>query len=116
MIINLKKSVLFTSNPSERFNKKYNTNLWDKVWYRYKTLDYSPEELGEYFHIKTGVRVHPQSMRRWIWRMEIYNKTQPVLKRGAECVVSSFFGEHEEEVIRELSKNISVHPKTKIFP
>lgn len=116
MIINLKKSVLFTSNPAQRFNNKYNVDLWDKMWYRYKTLSYSPEELGEYFHIKTNKRIHPQAIRRWIWRMEVYNKTLPIMNKGVECVKSSYFGKYEEDVIKELSKNISVHPETKIFP
>lgn len=117
MLIHLKKSVLFTVDPDIRFSREYKLPIGTlkEIWRRYKLLDYTIEELCQYYEIKTGKQRSRKSMKRWMWRTEIYSMTLPILNKGAETVVSSFFKDKEWEVIRELTRNMrsSVHGKTK---
>jgi hypothetical protein len=115
MIINLKKSSLFTENPVSRFAKEHH-DIWGEIWRRYISLGYSVRDICDYYHIKTGQRIQPQTIKRWIWRTEIYKLTEPIMEKGVELVKSSYFREHEERVIKELLKNISEHPNSKILP
>lgn len=108
MIINISNSKLFTVDPAERFAKEcgHSEELWREIWRRHKLLAYTIEELCDYYHIKTKKEVRPKSLQRWLWRTEIYHMAYPALKRGARTVVSDYFGEHEWDVIRELTKNL----------
>ena len=115
MIINIKKSILF-KDPTIRFLNEYGNNLWQEMWRRHKQLNYTPRDMADYYHIKTGDRIKTQTIKRWIWRNKIYNKVEPVAKKGVECVNSAFFDEDEEKVLKELLKNFSEHPNTEILP
>lgn len=110
MIIHLNKSKLFKVEPGVRFGREYNVDhkLWNEIWKRYKFLDYpyTTQELCEYFLIRTKREIKPESIRRWILMTEIYSKAQPVMKHGAQTVVSSFFNEYESDVIFELTRNM----------
>lgn len=117
MILNLKKSTLFTQDPSTRFAREHGVDVWEEIKRRRVVLDYTDQDLCDYFHIKTGKALHPKALKRWIWRDAIYKKAQIAIAMGAECVVSDYFGENEMEVIRELTKNISSgHENIKVLP
>ena len=108
MIIRLDKSKLFTEDPALRFAKAYDLDgqIWRELWRRYKLLEYTVPELCEYTLIKTGKVIHKKAMYRWIARGEIYVRAIPAIKRGATTVSTSFFEPYEEEVIREITKNM----------
>lgn len=114
MIINLTKSDLFTKDPDIRFALEYGLprGLWNLLFNRAKYLEYSVNELCELYQIKTKSllgepKVMPYTtMKRWIWRTEIYNRAIPFVKKGAETVVSEVFGEFEEELLKELGKHL----------
>jgi hypothetical protein len=108
MIINLKQSVLFTVHPDVRFSKEYGIEqgLWREMYRRYKILDYTLVDLGDFYHVKTGKQVTKQTLLRWIWRTDVYYRANAVMEEGVEVVQSEFFGIFEYEVIKELLKNI----------
>jgi len=117
MIIHIKKSILFTVDPDIRFAREYNLpkGTLKDIWRRYKLLDYTIGELCEFHLIKTGHKRSKKSMRRWMWRTEIYSMTLPIVNKGVETVNSSYFRHQEWKVIKELSKNLksSVQGNTK---
>lgn len=119
MIIRLKKSVLFTIDPDLRFAREHGLSpgALKDIYRRYKLLDYSVKELCDFHEFKTGKKIPVQTISRWLWRAEIYAMTRPILKKGADTVVSSFFKEHEWRVVREITKNLkrSVKNETKTF-
>lgn len=115
MIIYLKKSTLFTIDPDLRFSKQNNDpkGTLKDIYRRHQLLEYTVPELCEFYTMKTGKTITPKSMKRWLWRIEIYKIAQPAMQSGT--VVSSYFKKHEWRVIKELLKNIkhSVHKKSK---
>lgn len=113
MIINLKQSKLFTIDPDTRFSHEYNLpkGVWSEIWRRYKFLEYTPSELKAYYEIKTGRKAGANLLSRWIWRADVYWRAQIAIEKGAHCVNSSFFGDNEWLVIKELLKNIKVSVK-----
>ena len=117
MIINITKSQLFTVDPDIRFSKEHNlpTGTLKEIYRRHKILDYSIDELCDYHEVKTGRKASRKYIRRWLWRIEVYSMTLPILKMGAETVVSTFFKEHEWKVIKEITRNLqsSVRKETK---
>lgn len=108
MIIHLKKSALFTIHPGKRFAKEYNTpeGLWEEMYRRHKILEYTIEDLCDFYNVKTNKTLTTQAINRWIWRSKVFEKADSVMQRGVETVVSDFFGDFEYEVIKELLKNI----------
>lgn len=114
MIIHLNKSRLFTTDPDVRFSQENGVPLgvWNEMWRRYKILEYTPNELCEYFHIRVGKKPTNRQIKRWIWRAEVYSLVLSVSvdergrPTGASTVLSSFFGDYEEEVIREVTKHM----------
>jgi len=117
MIIKIQESDLFTRDTDSRFCKEYNLpkGFWSDLWRRYKALDYSIVDLCDFFELKTKKPMLRITMRRWLQRAEIYNRAQPAVKKGAEVVMSEYFGDMEWNVIRELTKNISVSPSPKAW-
>lgn len=117
MIINLKKSILFTVDPDIRFAKEYNVELGvlKSIYRKHKILEYTLNELCEFHQIKTGKKSSKKSIKRWLWRIEVYGMTKPILDKGVENVTSAFFKDHEWKVLKELTKNIkfSVQGNTK---
>ena len=115
MIIYLNKSILFTKDPDERFSIQYNKpkGTLKDIYRRYKIMNYSMGELCEFYEFKTNTKITKNSMKRWMWRTEVYIIAQPAMESGV--VVSSFFKKHEWKVVKELLKNLkySVKGKTK---
>lgn len=108
MIIDLTKSILFTQDPDIRFAKEHNVKVgfWKELWKRHKLFEYNVDDMCDYFQMKIGYRPSRKSIKRWIIRSEIYSMSRPVLNKGARTVMSSYFKQHEEYVVRELLKNI----------
>lgn len=115
MLINLRESKLFTHPPEERFARNYE-DVWGEMWERRVQKGYTPRDLCEFYRVRTGQRIPQGVVKRWLWRSEVYHLVEPAMKKGACVVVSSYFGAYEEAVLREITKNISVHPKNKILP
>ena len=108
MIIAIQKSELFTVDPDIRFCRKYKVpqGTWRELWKRYKLLQYTNDELSEYFLIKTKRNISNQNIKRWLLRTEIYLRIEPIAKMGCEIVLSEYFGDLEWVVIEEITKNI----------
>ena len=120
MIIHLKKSTLFTVDPDLRFARENSVpfGLWSDMYRRYSQLMYTIDEVREFYEFKTGQKKTNWYLARWIWRSDIYWRVNPIMKQGAEMVVSSYFGEDEMRVIKEITKNLraSVNKTTKALP
>jgi len=108
MIIHLRKSKLFTTDPAKRFAKEFNVSedVWVKAWLKYKVMGLSVPEVCEYVYIKTGRKPSYNSINRWIVRTEIYSISKEAFKMGAQIVKSDFFGIYEQNVINELVRNM----------
>ena len=108
MIIDLSQSKLFTKDPDIRFAKEYAVPLgtWKEMWRRYKLLEYSNGDLRDFFFIKHARNLTYTSMDRWIVRTEIYERARPVLIMGANMANTEIFGEFEQKVMDELTKQI----------
>lgn len=117
MIINIRNSILFTVDPDIRFSKQYGNQpgTLKDIYRRYKILGYTIPELCDFYEMKTGNKSTQKSMKRWIWRTEIYIIALPAINSGAQVVTSAFFKKHEWRVIKEITKNLksSVRKKTK---
>jgi hypothetical protein len=108
MIIHLTKSKLFNTDPDVRFSQEYELPLgiWKELWRRYKLMNYSTSELCEYYKIKTKKEINNRVINRWVRRSEIYMIARQFTNKGAETVVSSVFGDYEQEVLDELLKQM----------
>ncbi len=108
MIIKLKESKLFTKDPAIRFADEYRISpeIYKELWRRYKLLEYSIPELCEVFYIKVGRPMKRKNMDEWMFRGNIYMLTYDKMKIGVEIVNSSFFGEYEQRVMKELLKHM----------
>lgn len=108
MIIDLSKSQLFTQHPDIRFAKRYGVpeGTWTELWRRYKLLDYTSKDLQDYFFAKHARHLHFDAARRWIQRTEIYSITHPKMIKGVTHVNSTIFGEFEQFVMDELTKQL----------
>jgi len=120
MIILITKSELFTTDPDIRFAREYNVGvgIWRDLWRRYSILDYSQQEMSDYFTLKTGKPISKKGLKRWIMRTKLYTKTKHIVDKGCLSVNSEFFGDLEWFVIKELTRNMksSVHHNPKTLP
>lgn len=108
MIIYLPKSDLFTVEPAKRFAKEYTVpeEVWLNIWIKHKIYDFEFKELYEYAIFKCGKTISKKSLRRWILRTEVYSRARDVTKLGGTTVTSSYFGELEGFVLKELLKQM----------
>lgn len=108
MLIHLTHSRLFTEDPATRFATVYGVEreLWVEMWRRKQLLDYTLEDLCDYFELKTHRKLKHQSLRRWLFRAEIYSISAALMKRGVRVVQSEFFRKHEQAVLYEITKGI----------
>ena len=108
MLIKINNSQLFNTNPSIRFANQYEVpeTLWNELWKRYKLLGYTPEEMTEYFEIKTKKQIRKRQVNRWIFLTEIYFVVKPARDMGAKVVNTSLFGKQEDKVIYEIVRHM----------
>lgn len=108
MLIDLKKSNLFTKDPDKRFCEEYLVPLgtWMELWRRYKMLGYTQADLKDYFFIKYGRSMDFVTIARWIKKNEIYDIAKIVTERGGQMVNTDRFGEYEQYVIDEITKQM----------
>lgn len=108
MIIHLKGSIIFTTEPAKRFAREYNVpeEAWLSIWIRHKIYDFEFDELVDYAEFKCGKPIHRNTIRRWIKLTEVFSRSYDVLKKGGTTVVSSYFGDLEEFVVRELLRQL----------
>lgn len=108
MIIHLTHSDLFKIEPAIRFGREnaVKKTVFQDLWRRYRLDDYDMHELCAFFLYKTDKRMRPDSMQRWIWCMEVYLRAAPLVKKGVRVVPSEFFEDLEEELIKELTRNM----------
>ncbi len=114
MILHLTKSKLFTVDPAIRFSREYGVKprLWNELWKRYGLYEHDIPALCGYFEYKTGRKPNPKSIARWIFLTEIYCRANHVLRMGVRVVDSKYFGTFENELVREISKNMRFSGKT----
>lgn len=108
MIITLIQSKLFTQDPDVRFSREYvvPVGTWKELWRRYKLLDYSNGDLRDYLFVKHARNLSYNSMARWIQRSEVFTITNPLIKKGVQHVNTELFGEYEQYVMDELTKQL----------
>lgn len=108
MIIHLPASDLFTKEPAKRFAKEYSVpeEVWLSIWIKHRVYDFEFKELHEYAEFKCGKPISSKSLRRWILRTEVYSRAVDVIKHGGTTVTSSFFGNLEGFVLKELLKQM----------
>lgn len=108
MIIYLPKSDLFTVEPAKRFAKEYNVpeEVWLSIWVKHKIYDFEFKELHEYAHFKCGRPIGKKALKRWILRTEVFSRAYDVTKVGGTTVTSSYFGNLEGFVLKELLKQM----------
>lgn len=108
MIIDLSQSQLFTIDPDLRFAKEYGVPLgtWKTLWGRYKLLDYSNGDLRDYLFVKHARNISYTSMTRWINRTEVYERGMAILSMGAKMANTNVFGDFEQYVLDEITKNM----------
>lgn len=108
MLINLSQSKLFTQDPGQRFAKQYHVDLklWKELWRRKNLLDYTLDDMCDYFELKTKRKIKKQSIMRWIFRAEVYLMTYPIMRKGVRVVQSEYFRQHEQAVLAEITKGV----------
>jgi hypothetical protein len=104
MILNIRKSNIFKTNPAERFAKEYQLpfEAWNEVWRRYKLLEYSHKDIKDYLFIKYARNLNPKSIDRWILRTEVYGIASPLIEKGVEHVNSEIFKQYEQQLMDYL--------------
>lgn len=104
MIIRIDQSELFTKDPDARFSLVYSVpkGTWTDLWRRHKLLHYTVHDLVEFCEFKYKTNITKRTMRRWLYRAEIYSMALPALKKGARAVNTEYFGNMEWFVINEI--------------
>jgi hypothetical protein len=108
MLINIRKSRIFDTNPAKRFADKYNVpeELWTEIWKRYKLLQYDIADLADYFHFKAGQPIKRRYIKRWLFLTEIYTRTKHARDMGVQIVNTEIFGTLEAQVINEVTRHM----------
>jgi len=106
---------LFTIEPDVRFSREQNVprGFWLDLWRRHKMLEYTVTELCEYFKLKTGRPASWSTIDRWILKTEMFNKVNPFVKKGVTSVNTEIFGDLEQKVINELTRQFREYGTTK---
>lgn len=108
MIILLANSDLFTRDPDRRFSDAQGVRpgVWRDLYRRHKLYGYKPRDIQDFYLAKCGKTVSRQAVHDWLWRTQIYAMAQPLVKKGARAVQSSYFGDHEAKLVRHLTRNL----------
>lgn len=106
MIIRLRESQLFTTDPAKRFADRYDVpeSVWKEMWGRHVLLGYTTAEMAGLYQVLTGKKINKRAVKRWLTRTHIYTLTIPVLKQGTEAVTLEFFGKYQRDVLNEVIK------------
>jgi len=99
---------LFKIEPDLRFSYEHNVpkGFWNDLWRRHKMLEYTVKELCDFYTLKTGKQASWSTIDRWLLKTEIFNKARPYVKKGVNVINTDIFGELEEKVINELTRQI----------
>ena len=108
MIVLLDNSELFTVSPDVRFSRAQGVRpgVFKDLFTRHKLHGLRPFEMRRAFEASCGKRMSRQAMLDWIWRAEVFMLAKPLLDKGTRAVQSSFFGEHEPRLVKELTRNM----------
>lgn len=100
---------LFTVDPAIRFSHALDVSpaIWNQLWHRYSWLNYRPCDLISYFEIISGKKMHLTTLHRWLFRTKIYHAAQPFVKKSVRTVSTEVFGDLENELIKELTKQFT---------
>lgn len=106
MILDLNRRI-FSEDPEARFLAKKVANrkkgLLASLYYRYIDLDYTLDEVAEYYRIKTGHAIARQVVRLWMIHIRIYNRAQEAKDLGIKQVGSQWFGDDAKRVEYEYT-------------
>lgn len=108
MLVKLRNSRLFDTDPSRRLGWEYGVdeNLWTELWKRYKVLNYTIPEMAEYFQIKSKKVITRRQVKRWIFLTEVFVLTKPARDMGAKVINTEMFGELEHWVVEEVTRGM----------
>lgn len=108
MLVKLRNSRLFDTDPTRRFAKEYGVDesIWLELWKRYKVLDYTIDEMVEYFTIKTHKTIRARQIRRWIFLTDVFALTKPAREKKALVISTEMFGKLEKRVIDEITRGV----------
>lgn len=111
MLIHVVQSKIFTEDPAIRFAERYSVDskIFHELYRRHELTD--DDGLLGYFQYKTGKTIHPKAMKRWIFRAKVYARSKDVIKMGVRVINSEYFGDLEEELVKELIKNMRFNGK-----
>lgn len=104
---------LFTQDPYDNFGERYDfpRSFWVEIFHnRYMWRGYNMSELKEIIYIlskKAGkpLDISEKTIRRWIYRTEIYSKAQKIIDKGVKTTDTEYFDEHEDYLL----KNFKLH-------
>lgn len=108
MLIKIRSSRLFTTDPARRFAEEYGVaqTLWAELWKRYKLLEYTIEDLADYFQMKAGRQIRRRSIKRWVMLSEVYAMSKTARESGAKVINTQMFGSLEQHVIYEVTRHM----------
>jgi len=109
MIILLANSDLFTRDPDRRFSEAQGVRpgVWRDLYRRRKLMGYSVQDIRDFYLVKCGKTISRQAVHDWLWRTDVYAKARPLIAKGARSVASSYFGEHEPTLVKQLTRNLA---------
>ncbi len=115
MILDIRKSNIFTTSPDVRFTKEYSvpSGSWDKIWSKYKFYGYNHGDLKDYIFIKHARNLSYTTIDRWVMRAEIFSISEPLIKMGVQHVQSEIFKEWEQPLMDYLFKTMKSGSTTK---
>jgi hypothetical protein len=92
-------SSVFTIKPTLKFAETMSvpTFLWEEMYYKYKTMNYSKADLKEWFEFKTQKYIAYKTICRWVVRQELYDDVRDVKRKGCQVVNAQFFTRNIEE-------------------
>lgn len=98
---------MFTEDTAIRFARQYGVKpkVWNEIWKR-ALNGYDYESLCGYFLYKTGKKIDPTSLKRWIIKTDIYCRANHIMLMGVRVVNSAYFGEHEDFILKEILRNM----------
>ena len=66
---------------------------------------YSMPELKEIIFILSKINLSEKTIRRWVYRTEIYAHAQKAIDKGIEVVDTEYFNTHEDYIKKNFKLN-----------